>query len=210
MTTFGANVFREANALSSVTIHNDNFTLSPQNFVNVNNSKCGSGTGKLYMSGNYEFNTTYSWDIRFKEVEIGGNLTVSTTATTRDVFNKSCTEILRVGGDIIAQRFLFNTGGALKFFECNGQVITGVTNGILLSTTNNIIVHLGYNGICCPPSYLATAAIINGKITTIYVGDGSSQDGDQAILDLYLADTDWANYSDKLDLWYNYSGEYKQ
>jgi hypothetical protein len=27
---------------------------------------------------------------------------------------------------------------------------------------------------------------------------------------MYLADADWAQYSSKLDLWYNYSGEFKQ
>jgi hypothetical protein len=27
---------------------------------------------------------------------------------------------------------------------------------------------------------------------------------------MYLADTDWAQYTSKLDLWYNYTGEFKQ
>lgn len=43
----------------------------------------------------------------------------------------------------------------------------------------------------------------------IYVGDGTSQAADQAVLDMYLADSSWASYSSKLDLWYNYTGEYK-
>ena len=211
VTSYGTSIFREANALSSVTIYNDNVDLGPQNFVNVNNSKCGSGTGRLYMSGNYVFNTTYLWSIKFKQVEIGGNLSLPLTASTRDVFDKTTTEELRVGGNIDTQRILFNTGSALKFFECNGQILlSGASAGIISSTTNALIVHLGYNGICCPVEYLATSSVINSNIAKIYVGDGSSQASDQAVLDQYLADTDWANYSSKLDLWYNYNGEYKQ
>lgn len=51
-----------------------------------------------------------------------------------------------------------------------------------------------------------------GHITTytfsfnykIYVGDGSSAAHDDAILADYLADTNWATYSSRLDTWYNY------
>ena len=38
----------------------------------------------------------------------------------------------------------------------------------------------------------------------IYVGDGSSAEHDDAILADYLADTNWATYSSRLDTWYNY------
>ena len=38
----------------------------------------------------------------------------------------------------------------------------------------------------------------------IYVGDGSSAAHDDAILQVYLADTNWAPLSSRLDTWYNY------
>ncbi|MBR6270160.1 MAG: hypothetical protein IKR30_06300, partial [Bacteroidales bacterium] len=50
----------------------------------------------------------------------------------------------------------------------------------------------------------------DNALSKIFVGDGSSQAADQAILSLYLADPDWAAYSSKLDLWYNYNGQYKE
>ena len=67
-------------------------------------------------------------------------------------------------------------------------------------------MHLGYNGVA------GTVAALHPeytRLTKIYVGDGTSQAGDQAVLDQYLADSGWAQYSSKLDLWYNYTGEYK-
>lgn len=32
---------------------------------------------------------------------------------------------------------------------------------------------------------------------------------DEAVLALYLADADWAQYASKLDIWWNYNGPYK-
>lgn len=37
-----------------------------------------------------------------------------------------------------------------------------------------------------------------------YVGDGTSASDDNAILQAYLANTNWATYSSRLDTWYNY------
>lgn len=38
----------------------------------------------------------------------------------------------------------------------------------------------------------------------VYVGDGSSAANDNAILQTYLADSNWAGYSSIIDTWYNY------
>jgi hypothetical protein len=54
------------------------------------------------------------------------------------------------------------------------------------------IMHLGYNGIAITIDKFAASSVIStamGRISKIYVGDGSSQVADQAVLDLYLADT---------------------
>ena len=70
--------------------------------------------------------------------------------------------------------------------------------------TNDGILHLGYNGIAGTP-----AQLINGSVAIIYVGSGESQAADLAVLNRYLADPDWTQYASKLDIWYNYNGEYK-
>lgn len=92
-----------------------------------------------------------------------------------------------------------------------------ITSGKLFYDSNytlaraNAILHLGYDAVAngalpCTP----TAAGANlARLTKVYVGKGESLAEDQAILDMYLADSGWASYSSKLDLWYNYTGEYK-
>lgn len=66
---------------------------------------------------------------------------------------------------------------------------------------SGVIVHLSYAGIAASPALVASSM---SKVTKIYVGPGESESGDQAILDQYLEDTDWAEYSAKLDTWWNY------
>lgn len=209
--TYGSGILGNSTGLTSVTIDNTTTPIDSQNLTNNPNHAVGNGPGELSLSGTYTFNTNADFTkIRFKKITIGGNLTSSaSTITARTFFEGSYVEDLRVGGDVQIYKPILPANSVLKFFECNGQIANAHASGVLLEPTNSIIVHLGYSGICCTPSQLATATVINNKITKIYVGDGSSQAGDQSVLDLYLADTDWAAYSSKLDLWYNYSGEYK-
>ena len=68
------------------------------------------------------------------------------------------------------------------------------------------IIHLGYNGIACTP---AQAGAVNAAVAYVYVGPGISAQGDAAILDQYLADSNWSQYASKLHTWYSYSGIYK-
>ena len=97
----------------------------------------------------------------------------------------------------------------MVFFEVLGD-ITSTGGNLFNKVKSGCIYHLGYNGVVtATPAYLTRGN--NAGITKIYVGDGSSQAADQAVLDQYLADSDWAAYASKLDLWYNYvqsSGEY--
>lgn len=60
-------------------------------------------------------------------------------------------------------------------------------------------------GVAYVVEYIKPACFVK-----IYVGDGSSQAHDQEVLNAYLQDSTWAAYSNKLDLWYNYHGEYRQ
>jgi len=102
-----------------------------------------------------------------------------------------------------------STSRPLEFCEVLGT-ITFKSNGSLISSDgykSGAILHLGYAGVACTPSQ---ANASETRLSKIYVGPGESESGDQAILDQYLADTDWAAYSSKLDLWYNYTGDYKE
>ena len=94
--------------------------------------------------------------------------------------------------------------GRLAFVELDGRFVSG---GLLINTgyASGAILHLGYNGVAGTPTQLLNDA----NISTVYVGSGESQAADQAVLNQYLADPDWAQYASKLDLWFNYSGEYK-
>lgn len=136
------------------------------------------------------------------------------TSTTYGPFRAN-TITIRIGGDYSAASNTVglvdsgsnNTAAGIRLIEVMGTI----TNA-LISVSNNrystsgLIIHLGYNGIACTPNRVNVS---NSKIAKVYVGDGSSQAGDQAILNMYLADEAWAAYSSKLDLWYNYDGEYK-
>lgn len=115
--------------------------------------------------------------------------------------------VLRIGGNASfnsSPQEIYNQN--LVFFEVMGDVTN--TGGYLYSNAKSgCIFHLGYSAkVTSPASYFK---VNSSNISKIYVGNGSSQAADQAVLDQYLADSDWAQYSSKLDLWYNYTGEYK-
>ena len=96
----------------------------------------------------------------------------------------------------------------LSFFEVMGDITC--TNPIfyLNRLGSERIYHLGYiEKISGSPN---AVAMDNAKLLRVYVGDGSSEAHDQEVLNKYLADENWSPYASKLDLWYNYHGEYRQ
>lgn len=104
---------------------------------------------------------------------------------------------------------LYGTGTPkLKFLEISNSCTNKNIYSRLPIFTTDAIIHLGGNNIIVTdPIYVNTNA---ENVVKVYVGNGESQAADQAVLNLYLADENWANYASKLDLWYNYNGEYKQ
>ena len=96
----------------------------------------------------------------------------------------------------------------LKFLEISNSC----SNYNIYSRTpvfaSDAIMHLGASNVMVSNPTCVNANAAN--LVKIYVGNGSSQAADQAVLDLYLADTNWQAYSSKLDLWYNYNGQYKE
>ena len=121
--------------------------------------------------------------------------------------------VAKIGGNLTASNpnNYFHSGtNRLKFFELMGTInetFVGVATSNETLNSSGCIYHLGYNGIACTPAQ-ANADYL--RLTTIYVGDGSSEDADRAVLNQYLANTDWTQYAGKLDIWYNYHGEYRE
>ena len=198
LTSIGSNAFLGCTKISSLTIP-----------INVNAgmvANCAQN-GSIRIYGNLS-GTAYTYIVA-KTISIGGDVTNNQTLF---IFNTDYVEEIRIGGNmsINAGRPLTATTASqsLKFFE-----LMGTYTGKKLDQGNernyfadNAIMHLGYNGIAATPEQVIARS---DKLVKIYVGDGSSQAHDQAILNQYLEDSSWATYSTKLDTWYNYNGPYK-
>lgn len=177
----------------------------------------GDGIGTLHVLGNY-IGGGGNLNHRFAHILVdGGVLIANKTNTGHQIGGLQGTPIKTVivkgdfSGNKSAQEIYNYTMNNLEFVEIMGTITPGdggagkISNGNILKS--GCIFHLGYNGIAGPVSYVDPG---NPKLSKIYVGDGSSQEHDQAILDQYLADESWATYTNKLDLWYNYHGEYRK
>lgn len=205
VTSIGASSFAGCNAVSSLT-----FPIG--GVASIFEFCCKNGT--LTINGNLT-GQAYHY-IQGKNIIITGN--VSNNQTTY-VFDASFVETLRIQGNITLQSGILmklsaNSTIKMKFFEILGSLTR--TAGQFFHNSNNLvsgaIMHFAYNGVICPPTYFCGNNLHTGllnRASKIYVGDGSSQAADQAVLDQYLADDAWSAYSSKLDLWYNYTGEYK-
>lgn len=145
----------------------------------------------------------------FENVIIGGSL------INRAERKNKYLKVLRIGRNFGPASYasgtkdgLFNVyGTTVEFTELLGIQDPNMTNRTVLKGTQTTlcnIVHLGYNGIAGDTGFLPAS-----RMGTIYVGDGSSDANDQAVLDAYLADADWSQYSSKLAKWFDYHGQYR-
>lgn len=97
-----------------------------------------------------------------------------------------------------------NANTTLHFVEVLGNV-----KGILMNNSTNgcafgTHIHLGYNGVVTAAVTGVLGATVRPRIFKVYVGTGESQAADEAVLQQYLADSNWAAFSYKLDIWWNY------
>lgn len=143
-------------------------------YGNPNNSTQG-GVSKLIILGDINSIISAYWGSGATELRIKGNCTA--------------------GGNL---GLWYGNISGLRFFEVLGNI---TTNSIIFyGTHRNVIAHLGYNGVITANPETARF----GNIGNIYVGPGNSQAEDEAILNQYLANSNWANYTSKLATWWSY------
>jgi hypothetical protein len=172
-------------------------------YVNSTRVETGNNLGTLTVRGNVTFtgsgygNTGVT--IHFLKIFVYGNFSRSGASAGAGLIANT---ILRIKGSL-------NNASTSSYFKDNTQrnfleVMTDIQDaGTNIGKFS--VVHLGRNTLVSK----SVSSIGMGNIGIIYVGDGSSKQGDADVLDLYLADTNWGSYSSKLATWYDYNGEYK-
>lgn len=197
--------------------------------VNVNLTTFNGSTSisNLHVKGNVANISTGSAAFAYDgTILIDGSATVSGTTTSRFLhyiikgdFNLTTNQryfIHTTNANIVSFRvngiFKFSSGNFcksggsnLKFLEFMGS-ITNLNEAIInRASPTNCVMHLGQSTL----AYSSPTNLSSGKVTKIYVGNGTSRANDEAVLALYLADTNWSAQSAKLGTWYDYNGEYK-
>lgn len=213
VTSLGGNAFAGCSGLSNF------YCFNTSSFACASLANLTTG-GVVYFAGIIQGST--SQPAATANTIIVGGYYSSTEGNRPALSSNATTKALRIWGNInvtayetsaIITSAANTTKVKIEFVELLGKFST--TYGRFYNATGivpaNTIIHLGYdtvvnNELPCTPTN-ANAGWAN--ITKIYVGDGSSAEHDNAILQMYLADTSWASYSSKLDTWYNYNGTYK-
>lgn len=222
VTSIGTEVFERCTSLADAYMYEDNANF--RDLAYTTGTIVGNGTGTLYFDKNCTCGSATQGSLYFKRYVFNADLTLSGSINQ---YNPNATtgsnvlpiEEFRVKGNVTNT----STSTSSTVFQVNNNLVrrtnfafaeimgTFTTNGYFINSPDNMLAqgfiwHLGYNGIATTSGKIHASS---AKVSKIYVGDGSSQAADQAVLDQYLADTNWAQYASKLDLWYNYNGTYK-
>ena len=208
VTTIGSNAFQDCSGLTNIYIYSTGTT--PNGCIH----NAGNGTGLAYIAGNCN-TTTPNIIPKFTTLYVAGNFILGAGLGSIISNNSSFLKAIYIVGNIDASVGTDTSDlyrGPTRQLEylyiggtCPNSNMRGIVSNSKAFATSGIL-HLGYNGIAGPADKLSASAV-----PYIYVGDGSSAAHDDAILNQYLADTDWSAYSSKLDTWYNYvqsGGEY--
>lgn len=229
ITSIGNSAFYQCTALTELTIPSSVTSIGESAFGNCTNllnltilsaitidanrlSNAGrwSGGSTLYVRGN--ISRAANNRIQFNKIYIDGNY--SNTAASYVWTTNPNFKVFRlkgnysVTGSAVGLCYTY-TNGASQFAFCE---VLGDVVGLLVTTygsnavANGIIFHFGKDGLITgtPDQVFTTSTNTRGRIGKIYVGDGSSEAHDNAILALYTADANWSAMSSKLDTWYNY------
>ena len=211
VTTIANYAFQDLSKVTNLIFNKDVNSVVWAGFQNSSGAGwTGNGTGTLLIRGSLTETAQYYQRKNFKHYIITGDFTFT---NSKALFtSSSAIRSLRVGGNYTGPTStggilgFTNAGANLEFIEVMGTV-TRPFDGGSYHPKHSWILHLGYNGVATSTPSEVEAS--NSYLTKIYVGDGSSQAADQAVLDLYLADTNWTSYTSKFDLWSNYNGDYK-
>lgn len=209
VTFIGTSAFRGLSNITNLIINTANVDPGGAFYTD----KIGNGTGTLWFNSGVNAAITQSTNLSFKNIVITGNY--SSTPQRYTLGTSSALETIRISGNMNSNEIVHNST-SLKFAECGGT-LSGADGLFVRTGQRSVIIHLGYDTVannalpCAPNKVFSSGSSSSTYWQKIYVGDGSSAAHDNAILNMYLADTDWAAYSSRLDTWYNYvqgGGEY--
>lgn len=223
LTTIGAYSFYNCTGLQSVVIPNTVTSIGLWCFNNCTSisdlyipvgcdlrimKNIGDYSGDLTVNGNLTMTTNNQNDfyLRFVNVVVHGNINIGAIQSgAKDVLRG--TAIYRVGGTFTittSYNVSYSFGDTPPFVEIMGDVPnSGQRNGMFKNT--GTVLHLGYEGkVSAPPNRSGV-----DKSTTTYVGTGISKSADEGIVDLYLANSQYATYSSKIKTWWDYNGQYR-
>ena len=203
VTAISSSAFQNCSSLQNLTINTD-YTFTGDPFY-----RAGALGSTVTVNGDFQGTNNANGYFRFATVIINGDCIYDGTNTAhafgRENSYGTYDFVLRISGDVYPRntaQFVYNED--VVFIEIGGQItLPSTTCGMYNRVKQGCIIHLGYNGIAVSRAnyFMRNTAIISA-IDKIYVDS-------QAVLDQYLADSDWSQYSDKLDLWSNYNGPYK-
>ena len=169
----------------------------------------------LIVNGNYTTERNYQ-NITFSHIIISGDFI---TGGNRGFTISNNLSTFRLNGNYNSSGGVnLLAGGAsnviLKFVEINKSVTGALFYLVIPVNGSETVYHFGSSQIALTTTQFANySATVNDNViaraSKFLVGDGSSRANDEAVLALYLADADWATYSDKLATWWDYNGEYK-
>ena len=183
--------------------------LEQYNYVNLNVCRDGGNSlGTIIYHSDFNGSAQNTQLGLFKNVIFYGNITLTTNYLPFSRTN-GITQTFRVKGNFIGtsnaaltyQAYSYTT----RFIEMMGTSTHNLWYNVNFSY-NGFIIHLGYSGVAMTG---VQAGINSARCAKVYVGDGSSKSGDEAVLALYTADSNWSSYTSKLGTWWDYNGEYK-
>lgn len=178
----------------------------------------GNSTGNLTIHGRYTCDNNSGICAGYKNVRISGNVSAAAANVRLIVTGITTIYSIRIGGNLTQSNgiLIYNTNGGsvLSFFEIGDYITSGSASSLGLFNVNSALSIASDCRLHCTKNSIVTAAtnymrIQYSRVKYMYVGDGSSKANDEAVLALYLADTNWSAYSSKLATWWDYNGEYK-
>ena len=178
-------------------------------------NQTGNGNGTLKIYGNLAQHVNSRNEFYYKHIIVYG-----WASTYYSISTKPCVETIRISKQLwlddtgAGVNYCYGPASSLKFLEVGGDISsTSGSRKIFMGTgathyADGIIIHLYRENAIAADANVCCAS--HSRIGKFYVGDGSSEEHDRAILQMYLDDSTWQPYANKLDLWYNYHGEYRQ